>query len=170
MWPQSQFPLHVSVSYTEKRGVGEVGTRVSFGTSFDSKQPKLEPKLVSALSETKRLFRLFRLFRLDVSVLQLPGIVLYAASGRVCPTAACLPSTNLCCSLSCHCRTCLYYSSLLPLDISVLQQPVLPGRFFSTEACAASDKSVLKQPVLPLNGELPLHVSVLMFYSRLCCL
>ena len=30
--------------------------RVSFETSFDSKQPKL----VSALSETKRLFRLFR--------------------------------------------------------------------------------------------------------------
>ena len=34
--------------------------RVSFENSFDSKQPKLEPKLVSALSETKRLFRLFR--------------------------------------------------------------------------------------------------------------
>jgi hypothetical protein len=38
------------------------GTRVSFETSFDSKQPKLEPKLVSALSETKRLFRLFRYY------------------------------------------------------------------------------------------------------------
>jgi hypothetical protein len=35
-------------------------SRVSFETSFDSKQPKLEPKLVSALSETKRLFWLFR--------------------------------------------------------------------------------------------------------------
>ncbi len=33
---------------------------MSFETSFDSKQPKLEPKLVSALLETKRLFRLFR--------------------------------------------------------------------------------------------------------------
>jgi hypothetical protein len=33
---------------------------MSFETSFDSKQPKLEPKLVSALSETKRLFWLFR--------------------------------------------------------------------------------------------------------------
>ncbi len=33
---------------------------VSFETSFDLKQPKLEPKLVPALSETKRLFRLFR--------------------------------------------------------------------------------------------------------------
>ncbi len=32
---------------------------MSFETSFDSKQPKLEPKLVSALSETQRLFRLF---------------------------------------------------------------------------------------------------------------
>jgi hypothetical protein len=37
-------------------------TRVSFKTSFDSKQPKLEPKLVSALSETKCLFRLFRFY------------------------------------------------------------------------------------------------------------
>ena len=36
--------------------------RVSFETSFDSKQPKLEPKLVSALSKTKRLFRLFRFY------------------------------------------------------------------------------------------------------------
>ncbi len=35
-----------------------------FETSFPSKQPKLEPKLVSALPETKCLFRLFRLFRL----------------------------------------------------------------------------------------------------------
>jgi hypothetical protein len=33
---------------------------VSYETSFDSKQPKLEPKLVSTLSETRRLFRLFR--------------------------------------------------------------------------------------------------------------
>ncbi len=36
--------------------------RVSYETSFDSKQPKLEPKLVSALSEKKRLFRLFRFY------------------------------------------------------------------------------------------------------------
>ncbi len=35
---------------------------MSFETSFDSKQPKLEPKLVSVLSETKHLFRLFRFF------------------------------------------------------------------------------------------------------------
>jgi hypothetical protein len=46
--------------------------RVSFETSFDSKQPKLEPKLVSALSETKRLFRLFHFYTetesFDVSI------------------------------------------------------------------------------------------------------
>ena len=35
---------------------------MSFETSFDSKQPKLELKLVSALSETKRSFRLFRFY------------------------------------------------------------------------------------------------------------
>ncbi len=39
-----------------------IAARVSFETSFDSKQPKLEPKLVSALSETKHLFRLFRFY------------------------------------------------------------------------------------------------------------
>ncbi len=37
-------------------------SRVSFKTSFDSKQPKLEPKLVSVLSKTKRLFRLFHFY------------------------------------------------------------------------------------------------------------
>jgi hypothetical protein len=46
--------------------------RVSFETSFDSKQPKLEPKLVSALSETKRLFWLFHFYTeteiFDVSI------------------------------------------------------------------------------------------------------
>ncbi len=35
---------------------------MSFETSFDSKQPKLEPKLVSALPETKHLFRLFHFY------------------------------------------------------------------------------------------------------------
>jgi hypothetical protein len=39
----------------------KLAARVSYETSFDSKQPKLEPKLVSALSETGRLFQLFRL-------------------------------------------------------------------------------------------------------------
>ena len=45
---------------------------MSFETSFDSKQPKLEPKLVSALSETKRSFPLFRFYTetesFDVSI------------------------------------------------------------------------------------------------------
>ncbi len=45
---------------------------MSFETSFDSKQPKLVPKLVSALSETQRLFRLFRFYTetesFDVSI------------------------------------------------------------------------------------------------------
>ncbi len=52
--------------------IRSVLTRVSFETSLDSKQPKLEPKLVSALSETKRLFRLFRFYAetemFDVSI------------------------------------------------------------------------------------------------------
>jgi hypothetical protein len=45
--------------------VGEMSvwgiSRVSYETSFDSKQPKLEPKLFSILSETRRLLRLFRI-------------------------------------------------------------------------------------------------------------
>ena len=44
------------------KSVQRLKTRVSFETSFDSKQLKLEPKLVSALSETKHLFRLFRFY------------------------------------------------------------------------------------------------------------
>jgi hypothetical protein len=35
-------------------------TRVFYETSFVSKQPKLEPKLVLILSKTRRLFGLFR--------------------------------------------------------------------------------------------------------------
>ncbi len=49
-----------------------VWSRVSFETSFDSKQPKLDPILVSVLSETKRLFRLFPFYTetesFDVSI------------------------------------------------------------------------------------------------------
>jgi hypothetical protein len=39
-----------------------LGNRVSYETSFDSKQLKLEPRLVSTLSETRCLFRLFRFY------------------------------------------------------------------------------------------------------------
>ncbi len=41
--------------------------RLSSETSFDSKQSKLEPKLVSALSETKSLFRMFHFYIETVS-------------------------------------------------------------------------------------------------------
>ncbi len=45
---------------------------MSFETCFYSKQQKLEPKLVSAISETKRLFQLFRFYTetesFDVSI------------------------------------------------------------------------------------------------------
>ncbi len=65
------FPLctyPISSAFTTIR----VRTRVSFETCFDSKQPKLEPKLVSALSETKRLFLLFLFYTktesFDVSI------------------------------------------------------------------------------------------------------
>jgi hypothetical protein len=39
-----------------------IKSRLSCETSFDSKQPKLELKLVSILSEARSLFRLFRFY------------------------------------------------------------------------------------------------------------
>ncbi len=48
--------------YSERYIDWTVTARVSFETSVDSKQPKLEQKPVSALSETERLFRLFRFY------------------------------------------------------------------------------------------------------------
>ncbi len=54
--------------------------------------------------------------------------------------------------------------TVLPLDVSydgsVLKQPMLPGRFFSKAACATFGRVFLQQL------KLPLHVSVLLFYSR----
>ncbi len=52
--------FHILI-YTYFRFPKVASGRVSSETSFVSKQPKLEPKLFSALSETRRLFRLFRL-------------------------------------------------------------------------------------------------------------
>jgi hypothetical protein len=49
------------IPFNVRFGQTEVSVpRVFYKTSFDSKQPKLEPKLVSILSETGHLFRLFR--------------------------------------------------------------------------------------------------------------
>jgi hypothetical protein len=51
-----------SVCYFFESLILSVAHRVSYETSFDLKQPKLEPKLVSTLSETRCLFRLFRFY------------------------------------------------------------------------------------------------------------
>ncbi len=51
---------HVNSTVQADGGNRWMCIRVSSETSFISKQPKLEPKLVSALSETRGLFRLFR--------------------------------------------------------------------------------------------------------------
>jgi hypothetical protein len=61
-----------NVTVCVTRDTPSEASRVSFETSFYSKQPILEPKLVSALSETKCLFRLFRFYSetesFDVSI------------------------------------------------------------------------------------------------------
>jgi hypothetical protein len=49
-----------SYRLSELQALFWVKSRVSFATSFDLKQPKLELKLVLAISKTKCLFRLFR--------------------------------------------------------------------------------------------------------------
>ena len=68
---QTNFEDHLAL-FKASQFRTSLNSRVSFETSFDSKQPKLEPKLVSALSETKRLFRLFRFYTkpqsFDVSI------------------------------------------------------------------------------------------------------
>jgi hypothetical protein len=46
--------------YSVFRTINSRACKVFSETSFVSKQPKLEPKLVSALSETRNLFQLFR--------------------------------------------------------------------------------------------------------------
>ncbi len=51
--------MQLSGAYEAPNCSYRVLTRVSFETSFDSKELKLEPNLVSALSETKRLFRFY---------------------------------------------------------------------------------------------------------------
>jgi hypothetical protein len=64
--------MSINLGYHKRAEDRIVVTRVSFKTSFDSKQSKLEPKLVSTLSETKRLFRMFRFYTetecFDVSI------------------------------------------------------------------------------------------------------
>jgi hypothetical protein len=64
--------LRVQGPYSHSREGAWGPCRVSFETSFDSKQPKLEPKLVSALSETQHFFCLFRFYTetesFDVSI------------------------------------------------------------------------------------------------------
>jgi hypothetical protein len=60
------YTYYSRVSGTE---IFELLCRVSFETSFDSKQPKLEPKQVSTLSETRHLFRFdFETARFGVSI------------------------------------------------------------------------------------------------------
>jgi hypothetical protein len=54
------FRLTYVQCWNKPKSIMKSWTRVSSKTSFVSKQPKLEPKLVSALSETRCLFRLFR--------------------------------------------------------------------------------------------------------------
>ncbi len=171
---------------------------MSFETRFDSKQPKLEPKLVSALSERKRLFRLIRFYietasfgvsikpkltetnrnkpkQTETSPCPVPGHDNSKAARYclVCYLWTCLSYSNLCCLWSCITAS---YATTGHICSKAASEPVLPGRVFSIESMLPLDVPVLKQTVLPLNGsvlqhpELPLHLSVLLFYSILCCL
>jgi hypothetical protein len=77
-WTAILLLLLGSLGGTVGQGIFFLLTRVSFETSFHSKQPKLEPKLVSTLSKTKRLFRLFRFFTETESF----GVLLEQKSNR----------------------------------------------------------------------------------------
>jgi hypothetical protein len=60
-WQAGRIWLSLQIRLSTSAAHGRDTGRVSSETSFVSKQPKLEPKLVSALSETRRLFRCFAL-------------------------------------------------------------------------------------------------------------
>jgi hypothetical protein len=55
-------PEHICVSILQYSSLYCLRSRISFETTFDSKQPELEPKLVSAIFETKHLFWLFHFY------------------------------------------------------------------------------------------------------------
>jgi hypothetical protein len=97
-------------------------SKESFETSFDSKQPKLVPKPVSALSETTRLFLMFRFYiKHRISVFRFNRNESKQIKTNISlSTAACV--------------------AVLFLDVSVLQQPLLPF-----------DIPVLQQPMLLLE-------------------
>jgi hypothetical protein len=90
-----------------------------------------------------------------------------AVPGRVCSTAAIAALW-----------TCLFYSSqCCPLDLSLLQQPVLPpGRVSPTAVCSVPGRvcvSVLQQSVLSLLGSglqlLVLHLDVCVQHQPVLC-
>ncbi len=56
-----------------------------------------------------------------------------------------------------------YGNSVLPVDVAVLQQPVLPLKVYRIAAVLPMDVSVFLKTVMPLN------VSILQ-YIALCCL
>jgi hypothetical protein len=136
-------------------GFGRIWIRVSFETSFDSKQPKLEPKLVSSLSKTKPLFLLFRLY-IEIASFGVSIKPKLTKTNRNKPkqtgTSPCsCPWT--CLFYSCQelstipavrvCRT-LLQQPVLSLDMSTLHKPVLQSEL-------PLDGSVLQQPMLPLD-------------------
>ncbi len=94
---------------------------MSFETSFDSKQPKLESKLVSALSETKRLFRLFRFYIETASF----GVSIKRNYPKLTETKRNKPPSSVVLSLDVSVLQLPELSFMLPPDVSVLQKPVL---------------------------------------------
>ncbi len=165
---------------------------MSFETSFNWKQPKLEPKLVSALSETKRLFRLFRFYSEAASfvVSVKPKLT---ETNRNQPKQA--ENSAFCFSIL-SLKLSVLHHLVLSLDVSVYclwiystcsKQPLLlfcvsiaacaaSGHVCFKTACAATGHvSLLWQPVLPLNlsllqqSVLSLDVSVCLLYSAVVC-
>jgi hypothetical protein len=140
------FHLFITYSGFEYECTWLITPRVSFSTSFDSKQSKLEPKIVSALSEAKHLFWLFCFYFETTSY----GVTVQSkqpettgqnshsaayAPVTVCPTEACAASGRTVYSilqqpvLPLDVLSAIFYSSLCCLWTYYLQ--------YSTAACAA---------------------------------
>ncbi len=108
---------------------------MSFETSLDSKQSKLEPKIVSALSEAKRLFWLFCFYfetkSFGVSV-QSKQTETTGQNLHLLPNLPLLQS--------------VLQQPILPLGESTIKEPVLP-----MDVSTCTIYSILQQPVLPFG-------------------
>jgi hypothetical protein len=121
----------------------------------------------------------------DSDLVSLPQPVLSLDLSALQQSLACLIYTRLFCLWTClfyMWMYCLqsYSNSVLPVDVAVLQQPVLPLEVYRIAAVLPMDVSVFLKTVMPLNVSILQYIALCcsrlcclwtyLFYSSLCCL